>query len=509
MSDVASDPADDSLFHISPSTSPASAKMDSDRELDDLLPFLEEGASPKQPRGLLAERSPLDVEICLSARGDDLTINVNMCGVDLMCFKEDVNTDAAESEYNFTAMKFDTAESDDSTCSIGEVEDVDVFGEEEDDDDDVETIVPQVVDEDEQCQVVDEEEQDIVQLHKGEVTMCFATEYISQVIQSVLDSASVRPGEDASEGQAVDAGPPIVYDPAETCATVEAAQAPTAPRVQLEEPEAASPTRPISSRSLVSSRSRRRIIGAVVRSPAPAELVESSLSITVPTSSPALSQFDPTSPKASGSTPLRCLRSRGSKDKAGAKKKSMTVFRMDMQDEASPTESLARSSSLAARYDTLGAELYSLHDRSDACSPPPFASGRRCRGAEPDFDKAPAAAPSRTGPSRAHSSSALAMDLGLEPESSRGGGGFSPLSPRATSAGSKGAGALIRSSSSTGSISFSKAKKLPFTSLPAAASKRQGLLPELPTSPSSAGSIAWSMRLAKTGAKRGGLASVF
>lgn len=501
ISDTALDAADENLFHVTPSSSPASTKVDLDGELDDLFPFLEskEAFSPmRQPD------FSVDVDICLSGLGDDLKINVNMNGVDLKLGEEDCGSFGR-------TLDLQMDDSDDSTCSIGEVEDVDVFGEDDDDVEEVEAMF-EASSEAEQSQVVDEEADDFLQLRKEELTMSFATEYTNQVIESVLKSTNAS-GELSSERLKALSEPPQVHRKASTCATVEAEQAP--PRVRLDaaaagaRQAAASPTRPASSRSLISSRSRRRIIGGVVRSPAPAEVADASFA-SAPPLSPKLGDFDPTSPKASGSSLLRSMpRSRaGTKDKSLTKKRSMTVFRMDMMDEASSSETPGRSSSLARGYDALGAEIYSLHDRSEPqCSD----TSRISAGPEVDWtassghSAAFASTVGRAGLGRVQSASALALDLGLEQEPAHA---SSPdaASPWTSSAFSK--GFVIRSSASTGSLAFPKAKKLQGTSLPSI-SKRQGLLPDLPASPSSAGSIAWSMRLAKAGARRGGLASVF
>eukprot|EP00411_Alexandrium_monilatum_P122535 CAMPEP_0175644530 /NCGR_PEP_ID=MMETSP0097-20121207/6360_1 /TAXON_ID=311494 /ORGANISM="Alexandrium monilatum, Strain CCMP3105" /LENGTH=590 /DNA_ID=CAMNT_0016950413 /DNA_START=48 /DNA_END=1816 /DNA_ORIENTATION=- len=499
----ANETADESLFHVTPSSSPASTKMDPDRELDDLSLFLEtkEALSPARETCKAVLDFSVDVDIQVSDHGDGVTVNVHMGSWD----------NRALGPTSWSTLHVLASDSDDST-TIDEVEDVDVFG--EDDEEDVEAVEPvneactlheAFVADMEFCQVIDEEADDIFQIRREELTMTFATKYTSEVIESVLHQANGCGGEPA--------GPPPAVLPASTCATVEAPR-PGTSKVHLEVAtdarQAASPTRPATSRSLISSRSRRRIIGAIVRSPAPAEAADAGLSLALP-STWKLSDFDPTSPKASSSSPSRSnLRSKGSKggrseEKCMTKKKSMTVFRMDVMDEASPSSQLSRCSSLARGYDALGAEIFSIQDRVGVHSaagrlhtPMSREAVRFAPGPETDFGAGLAhsvsfgSAYGHSGLSRVQSASALALDLGLEQ---------GPTSPRIGSPFSKMPASIIRSSS-TGVLSstyaFPKSKKLQVAS-PPMVSKRQGLLPELPTSPSSAGSIAWSMRLAKTG----------
>lgn len=474
----------ESLFHVTPSTlSPSSTAAEpGDCELEDLAAF-EEPHVDLLAAALKEELSepPLDVDVLLCTCGDEVTISLNLGGIDLLTLTDDADSCGA--------VGLLPGEVSDSTCSIDEVEDVDTFG--EDDDDDVEEIVPQALlsaDLGDEGLKADEE-----QSQREELAMALASEYIGQVIQSALETAMLR-----SDAALLGLKPPEVHA-ASTCATAEAplsgpvAQTEGIP-YSSEEPGSpfvseASPanTPPASSRSVISSRSRRRIIGAIVRSPAPAELLASS----------ALAQFDPTSPRAVCSSPgsrqgeraaAAAARAKGSKERLGTKKKSMAIFRLDATDEATPS----RSSSLARSYEALGAEVHSLHDRAE----PPSTPATPWLGAHVDWNApAPPGAYGWPGISRVQSASALALDLGLEPP--RPASGLSPLGPSLLV---KSTPAVVRSASTSGAF----AKRSPVV-LP----KRQGLLPNLPSSPSSAGSIAWSMRLAAPGAKRGGLASVF
>jgi hypothetical protein len=200
-------------------------------------------------------------------------------------------------------------------------------------------------------------------------------------------------------------------------------------------------------RTLHSSRSRRRIIGGVVR--APAAVVD--MDVT------------PSSP--------------GKPSKSGRKSlQGPTTFRMNAgEDEAAS----GRASSLVRNYDTLGVQFHSLTDADELPSRKPSKARAKIRAA---------------------SVSAMAMDLGSGPSSASS---FAPASPtfstfRATYTPSPvNVEQMMRTSASMGSLNLESKGTVSFKLKQAPS----GLLPNVASGKNSAESIAWSMQVSKTPSK--------
>jgi hypothetical protein len=134
----------------------------------------------------------------------------------------------------------------------------------------------------------------------------------------------------------------------------------------------AGPATPSGSRKLQSSKSKRRVIGGVVREPAPQMQMQEERSKV------------PVTPSSSGSK-LRDITS--------------ISFRMDAEETGLPT-SRSRPSSLTRGYDALGGcDFYSMQDKEDTFTP---------------RLSAPHVLNEVRPPSRSHSASALMMDLGAD-----------------------------------------------------------------------------------------------
>jgi len=216
------------------------------------------------------------------------------------------------------------------------------------------------------------------------------------------------------------------------------------------------------------TRSHRRIIGGVVRTPA------MQLDIDMPSVSPNATPW-------SDSTKKRKSRK--------TSKEAPRAFRLDIDDK-SDVEETNRGSSLTRGYDTLGAQFHNICDSPSASSAPKLMlqQSNLCRPSS----KASARL-------RAASSSAMAMDLGF-------GDGFTSASssrvqapsaddllaafqqsfmPKALSLEQK-----LHPSASWGSLPASKMSKVPGRLLPTLASEKK-----------SAESIAWTMHMSKSTSK--------
>jgi len=214
------------------------------------------------------------------------------------------------------------------------------------------------------------------------------------------------------------------------------------------------------------SRNRRRIIGGVTRASSAVDLMATSWEV-------------PASP-ASRRAP-----------------KAAAAFRLDAG------EAPARESSLARNYDALGTVEFHRLDNEDSGRFPAFASfaplGKQAplpswssALERPDKVSARGGKVSARGASRQGASampSAMAMDLGIEAPK-----------PLASPTRSSSLGSLQVMKSSQGAEGLCPSMMM---------SKSGALLPALPSKSSSAGSIAWSMRRARSAAKRDVLASVF
>lgn len=207
------------------------------------------------------------------------------------------------------------------------------------------------------------------------------------------------------------------------------------------------------------TRTRRRVIGGVVRTPA----VQLDLD-PCPSASPVWSEFGSMSSKHHSKS--------SRKSKEGPK-----AFRLDLGDEE-PT-ARTRASSITRGYDTLGAQFHSLSDSPSASSAP-----KMMLASERPSSKASARL-------RAASTSALALDLGLHDSTSSQAKAPSAdnllaalrqasFAPTALSLDRK-----MRTSASLGSLQTPKVSKA-------------RLLPSLASERNSAESIAWTMQMSKS-----------
>jgi len=249
-----------------------------------------------------------------------------------------------------------------------------------------------------------------------------------------------------------------------------------------EAPLCAEPSVPMP-RQCQTSRSHRRVISRGVRPTTTQDLGSSSSEI-------ASSTFNSEANRSSKKVGLRHLRLQKDREAAMA-------FKMD---EGSGSETPERESSLTRAYDAMGkVEFFSLKEPEDRTQnfTPLFASHL------PSSSSKAGRSSSLAGHKRG--CSAMALDLGEDVAP-----GVSPWSPQSSMN-------LTRFSpraSSTGAVRMGrKQANTMFDSLPPlheATGKHSGsgILPILASS-SSAGSIAWSVHMAKSAAKRNGLASVF
>jgi len=220
------------------------------------------------------------------------------------------------------------------------------------------------------------------------------------------------------------------------------------------------------------TRSHRRIIGGVVRTPSAMEL-----DLEFPSASPPVPSASPPS-----------LSERKTTSKSSSKKVAKS-FRLDLDDDCEDhgpsSSSWNRASSLTRGYDTLGSQcqFHVINDSPSSSSAPKtmLAPSKL----ETAFDRPSSKASARL---RAASTSAMAMDLG---------GGFTSshlsgfrFAPKALGM----EGQTLRQSASLGSLQTAKVSKLP-----------GGLLPMLTTKKMSGESIAWSMHMSKNGCANTGL----
>lgn len=284
-------------------------------------------------------------------------------------------------------------------------------------------------------------------------------------------------------------------------------------------------SRPLWRGGLKGAKSHRRIIGGVVRTPVTAECERAPggalggqwQAATQPSPQPR-TQTTPFAAARGGSTANGAKGARharqgpSSQQQVGAGHRGgAVVFRMDFEEPslllASPEGAAARGSSLASRYEALGAELFSMQDEAD------FA-----QLALADARLAEAAVRrSLPTPARSPSTSALAMDLGEEavrPSS------FARVASTAAPPSQQSLQCLKRSAPSGSQAAVQKSRPQaapqPLACGPSGCSaagspvlsKKQGLLPDLPGAPCT-GSLAWSRRLSRTSSRRGDVASVF
>lgn len=236
---------------------------------------------------------------------------------------------------------------------------------------------------------------------------------------------------------------------------------------QVDKPAAAIvsevPTTP-SVRSLSSSRSRRRIIGGVVRSPAMQQDM-------LP------KQHSKSSRKSAQETPK--------------------AFHIDCGVESAGEEETtpARSSSLARSYDTLGAQFFTLNDGDDATSSRSGCSARKLSKARTRFHEA--------------SLSAMAMDLRAAPPASTSSTfrtfvseGPPSSRPKDSAQAANQASPSFRTTFTPMPVNFA-VKMRPSSSLGSLGSTKMklspgGLLPFLAPDKQSAESIAWTVQVSKT-----------
>ena len=158
---------------------------------------------------------PINVDLALTDDGGDVTINVEVDGYDLRELTSGLLLDDDDV---------------DSFCEGYEFSDVECESD---------VAPPDLPLEGEQDQVPEDYGDQQVRCHKDNIRISLAADYVNDVIQNVITSAT------AKHQGCVDA---IVEEPAQ-------------------------PNRPLS-RGVVASRSRRRIIGAVVRTPSTAALAD-------------------------------------------------------------------------------------------------------------------------------------------------------------------------------------------------------------------------------------------
>jgi len=232
---------------------------------------------------------------------------------------------------------------------------------------------------------------------------------------------------------------------------------------------------PVLSRCLTSSRSRRRIIGGIVRAPAAGHAAD-----LHGTTTPRLVEMATPSSQASSGPAVPCQLRVSHKIGKLKDRKLDVILRMDVSKGT-----LSRGSGLG-RQEARGAGLCRLPGGLEFCASAP-ALCLYGHEAEWGMPAGPGLA-ARHNLGRVQSAAALALDLGSDalrvPCFAMTASPTSSCMPTPDRPSSWGA--------------VTKAKKNQDTP-----PKKERLLPELPTSPCSAGSIAWSVRLARAGARRG------
>lgn len=253
----------------------------------------------------------------------------------------------------------------------------------------------------------------------------------------------------------------------------------TAPEISLCSPTAtASKTEELATpgtarSSLQSSRSRRRIIGGVVRAPSMQLDFEESMRSATPKET-----------------------KRHAKSQRKSAKEVPEAIRMDLSESGGEESSAwGRGSSLTRGYDTLGAQFFNLEDSPSAASASKtmFRNHKLEAALEAQDIRRGATPTSKTRAKlqRATSMSAMAMDLGEGDASARGAvpsashlSAAYRFSPAPLSLEKK-----MRPSASLGSLQTPKMKV------------SGGLLPTLAADKKSAESIAWTMQMSKTTSK--------
>jgi len=260
-------------------------------------------------------------------------------------------------------------------------------------------------------------------------------------------------------------------------------------------------SRPVSRGSLRSSKSHRRIIGGVVRTPAGVDGASAADAGKAASPQPKAQQAAPESrPGTRGSTSKKSSRQSQRDSANSGRRGNGVVFRMDFDEPSllmsgpEGGSSAARGSSLASRYDSLGAELFSMDEAEfDAIMDDTMFQASRASDAMARYYAA-------TAPTRNQSASALLMDLGGQDPRGSAFAGASQAPSRAETPNS-----MKRSSSHT---TLTVTKSGPRTHSTGLSKKQGGLLPDLPCAPCS-GSVAWSRRLNRSGPRLGDVASVF
>jgi len=286
-------------------------------------------------------------------------------------------------------------------------------------------------------------------------------------------------------------------------------------------------------RSLHSSRSKRKILGAVVRPDKQKDEVGSHISQKMSVQAEELCAVKHLnagsalsspkhldagsavfSSKQQGPAPKGPRRS----SRGATKKPTATAYRLDLADDSDPEERAppSRMSSLTRGYDALGTTLHSMHDKDE----PHDHVFSTCYAEHADWKNLSLFSSSgltlqgtssfiSQGSSRPRNRSvstlsAMEMDLGDDGTTkSRLSGMNSSMQLRPGSSmsmeGSR--------SMSTGSLSIHKSKgklePLPMTQ------GKSSLLPSVSSTMSPAGSVAWSVHMAKSAKRRSGLASIF
>jgi len=244
---------------------------------------------------------------------------------------------------------------------------------------------------------------------------------------------------------------------------------------------------------LRASKSHRRIIGGVVRTPVPAasESGAAQHSIERAAAAPAPPAPGPQQRAAEPAVGSRLnvgkaakhARHGGRESPSGgaSHRGAAVVFRMDFDEPSllagADAGAAARGSSIAGRYEALGAELFSMQDEAGLAHMAFGESLRQCSST----------------PSAGQRASAMAMDLGEDAaRSSSASRSSAPKEPLLHHQISK---SMKRSpSGSLAPRSHHSPQVAPMPASAAARPKKQGFLPDLPSTPCS-GSLAWTRRL--------------
>jgi hypothetical protein len=372
---------------------------------------------------------PINVNLALTDDGGDITIDVEVDGFDLRELASGLLLDDEEGDGFCEGYDFSDVECESDVA----LPDLPMEGELED-------------------QVQEDDGDQHIRSHKDNIRMSLAADYVTDVIQSVITTAAAR-----HQGRA-DAH---VEGPA-----------------QLNRP-----------RSMSASRSRRRIIGAVVRTPSKAALADWSLGPAVP--EPQRNAKKHTAAAAVFSTPLK------------AQSSGAPCGREALLSEHGLLRS-SKSGVLATGKEITGMQPHHLiRDKGGKYS----ASKRQKNKLNDEHTVVFKPVQLIRVPSAPPGPSAMELDIPCSKARDRAGlqnsfGRSDPMpSPNTMSF------RVVNKSMSAGSLAITAATEHGQALLPSLSNK-QFRLPELSTS-TSAGSIAWSMRLSKTGMRKSSSATCF